>query len=66
MPLTPNDIDALHYYLIDRLLFEIRTLNDISRRENRLTDAEGNKNRYNLARFLIDHRLSDKILSGGI
>jgi len=64
--LTPNDIGALHYYLIDRLLFEIQTLNSISRRERRLTDAEGNKNRYNLARFLIDHRLSDKLLSGGI
>ena len=66
MSLTSNDIDALHYCLIDRLLFEIRTLNNISRREHILADAEGNKNRYNLARFLIDHHLSDKLLSGGM
>lgn len=52
--LNKEDISAFKFFLLDRLLFEIRTLNYISRKDSRLVDGEGNKNRYNLADYLLN------------
>jgi Ser/Thr protein kinase RdoA (MazF antagonist) len=54
MALSANDLSALKFCLLDRILFEIRFLNDVSKTENRLVDAEGNKKRYILAGLLLE------------
>lgn len=49
-----KDITCLKMMIIDRLLFEIRTLNRLSRVEGRVVDYDGNINRYKLAKKLLE------------
>jgi len=52
--LGTEDIDMIVPFVADRLLFEIRTLNRLSRKENRTVDREGNSHRYELAQYILD------------
>lgn len=55
--LTTEDLLDIQPLIADRLLFEIRTLNRLSRIENRPVDKEGNLNRYNLTEYIVKEPL---------
>ena len=54
MQIPSEDIAYLKMMIIDRLLFETRTLNRLSRIEDRAVDYIGNINRYKLAKKLLE------------